>query len=348
MIQRLLRGQWLYLLLGTVVMVIYIAGVPIEPLTPVGEPTELVRLEEPLEWWPKEIDAAALQAAVNKQPLLGVLLSFLTVFVGGMMAGGLACSWWGVLSGRVWSIWTFSARRPPAWSFAELGRIIALTIIAFSLLPLLRFAPFLRALGLAPASLLWVPLLMLLLDGFLVLTIFAFAAGKGRPAWKAVGLSTRRLLRSLAQGFTGYLVVFPWLFLLLFLTVELVRFFHLKPPIEPIQVLLFQQRDPLVIGLLVVLSCVIGPIAEELFFRGVLFAAVRRRFRRGTAILLSGAAFALIHTNPIGFLPIMLIGSLLAYLYERTGSLLSPIAVHILHNTLLMSIGLVVRRLLLN
>ena len=104
---------------------------------------------------------------------------------------------------------------------------------------------------------------------------------------------------------------------------------------------------PLVIGLLVVLSCVIAPVAEELFFRGVLFAAVRQRLSRGWAILASGAAFALIHTNPVGFLPIMLIGSLLAYLYERTGSLAAPIAVHILHNTFLMSIGLVVRWLML-
>jgi membrane protease YdiL (CAAX protease family) len=349
MIQRILRGQWLYLLLAVLVMVIYVAGVPMETVTTDGEPTlPPIQFEEPLEWWPKEVDAVALREAVNEQPILGVLLSLLTVFMGGMMAGGLAFSWWSVLSGRVRSLWAFSGRRLPAWSFAELGRITALMIVAFSLLPLLRFAPPIRALGLSPGSLLWVPLSMLLLDGFLVLAIFAFASGKGIPIWKAVGLSPRRLPRALAGGFTGYLVIFPWLFLLLFLTVELIRFFHLKPPLEPIQVLLFQQHDPLVIGLLVALSCVIGPIAEELFFRGVLFPAVRQRFRRGTAILLSGAAFALIHTNPVGFLPIMLIGSLFAYLYERTGSLLAPIAVHIVHNTFLMSIGLVVRGLLLD
>ena len=102
------------------------------------------------------------------------------------------------------------------------------------------------------------------------------------------------------------------------------------------------------VGLLVVLSCVIGPIAEELFFRGVLFAAARQHLSRGWAILASGAAFSLIHTNPVGFLPILVIGSLLAYLYERTGSLAAPIAVHMLHNTFLMSIGLIVRRLMLH
>lgn len=347
MIQRILRGRWLYLLLAAVVMVIYAVGVPAETVTTVEEPVQLSRFNTSLEWWPKEIDAVTLRDVVNARPLLGLLLSFLSLFMGGMMMGGLVFSWWSLFSGRARSLWAFSGRRPPAWSFAELGRIMALMLIAFSLLPLVRFALPVRMLGLSPGSHLWIPLSMLLLDALLVLIIFAFASGKGMPAWRAVGLSPRRILPSLADGFKGYLVVFPWLFLLLFLTVELIRFFHWKPPIEPIQILLFQERDPLVIGLLVVLSCVIGPVAEELFFRGVLFAVVRRHLSRGWAILASGAAFSLIHTNPVGFLPILLIGSLLAYLYERTGSLAAPIAVHILHNTFLMSIGLVVRRLML-
>jgi membrane protease YdiL (CAAX protease family) len=63
-------------------------------------------------------------------------------------------------------------------------------------------------------------------------------------------------------------------------------------------------------------------------------------------MLMSGAAFSCIHTNPVGFLPIMVLGCLLANLYERTGSLASPLAVHILHNSLLMSLALVLRQLL--
>ena len=348
MVQRILRGRWLYLLLAAVVMVIYTVGMPVETVTILEKPAQSSRVRASLEWWPKEIDAVTLRERVNEQPLLGWLLWFLSLFIVGMMVGGLVSSWRSLFSGRARSMWVFSGRRPPAWSFAELGRIVALSIVAFSLLPLVRFAPPVRMFGLSPASHLWIPLSMLLLDAFLVLIIFAFASGKGMPVWRAVGLSPRRIVPSLAEGFKGYLVVFPWLFLLLFLTVELVRFFHWTPPIEPIERLLFQEADPVVVGLLVVLSCVIGPIAEELFFRGVLFAAARRHLSRGGAILASGAAFSLIHTNPVGFLPILLIGSLLAYLYERTGSLAAPIAVHILHNTFLMSIGLIVRQLMLH
>ena len=101
----------------------------------------------------------------------------------------------------------------------------------------------------------------------------------------------------------------------------------------------------MVLALTLVLACGIGPIAEECFFRGVVYAALRRRTSRIVAILASGAIFALIHTNPVGFLPIMVLGCVLAYLYERTGSLASPLAIHILHNTFLMAMAMIFRRL---
>ena len=62
-------------------------------------------------------------------------------------------------------------------------------------------------------------------------------------------------------------------------------------------------------------------------------------------MLISGALFALVHSNAVGFLPIMVLGCLLAHLYERTGSLASPLAIHVLHNTFLMSTALVFRQL---
>ena len=110
--------------------------------------------------------------------------------------------------------------------------------------------------------------------------------------------------------------------------------------------LLFLEQRPLVLGLTLVLACLVGPIAEEIFFRGVLYAALRTRTSRFWAMAASGSLFAVVHTNPVGFLPILLLGCVLADLYERTGSLLASITVHIMHNTLLISLGLTVKQLL--
>jgi len=151
---------------------------------------------------------------------------------------------------------------------------------------------------------------------------------------------------SVAVAFRGYLTVFPWIFVLLFLSAALIYRLGFKPPIEPIQELVFQEHRSSVLLMTVLLACFVGPVAEELFFRGIVYTALRQRSSRLVATLLSGAVFALIHTNVMGFVPIMALGCLLAHLYERTGSLAGPMSIHILHNSLLMSVALVFRHLM--
>jgi membrane protease YdiL (CAAX protease family) len=80
------------------------------------------------------------------------------------------------------------------------------------------------------------------------------------------------------------------------------------------------------------LVCVIVPIAEETFFRGLLHRTLSRRagIWRGTAI--SAALFSAAHGQIVNFLPIFLLGYALAIAYERTGSLVAPITIHVMTN----------------
>ena len=360
MMQRLLRGQLLYFVLGLLVIFLYMRAMRVASLRALeeaGSPqasqsvgvapaeVEAAHVNDAMDWWPKTLDRAALKRAAAKEPLLGLALSALSIFVFGMGLSGVALTVSGVWTGRVRSIWRYHSRRLPRWSFGELGRITALILMLVSLLPLVRFsvAP---QLSVKLGSHLWVSLSMLVLDSFVILIILVFASGKGKSVWRTLGFSGRQLAPSVGTAFRGYVAVFPWLFLLLFLTVEAVQYFGMKPPVEPIQELVFQEQNPLVLALTVLLACVVGPAGEELFFRGVLYPAIRQRSSRLTAMLISGAAFSLIHTNLVGFLPILVLGCLLADLYERTGSLISPLAVHMLHNTVLMSLAFVFRRLM--
>lgn len=84
------------------------------------------------------------------------------------------------------------------------------------------------------------------------------------------------------------------------------------------------------------LVCVVAPLTEELFFRGFLFGGLRRR-GLAVAAIVSGLAFGLAHVggSPIGFIvPLAALGIILALLYERTGSLYPPIALHALNNSI--------------
>jgi membrane protease YdiL (CAAX protease family) len=87
-------------------------------------------------------------------------------------------------------------------------------------------------------------------------------------------------------------------------------------------------------GLLVI---AVAPISEEVFFRGFLFGGLRGRMGFWAAALISGAFFGAIHLlgGSIEVIPpLAIFGVLLAWLYERTGSLGPPILMHALQNAI--------------
>lgn len=98
------------------------------------------------------------------------------------------------------------------------------------------------------------------------------------------------------------------------------------------------QTAPLFIGMAVVLA----PLAEELFFRGMLFPALARRMSVWAAIVVSAVLFALLHVgtgataelgaNALLAALIFPLGVLLAWAYHRRGTLVVPILIHAIFN----------------
>ena len=80
---------------------------------------------------------------------------------------------------------------------------------------------------------------------------------------------------------------------------------------------------------------ILAPLFEELVFRGLLFAILRRRFRFLPAALISAAIFGLAHGyGVIGLISVCWSGVLWAWIYERTGSLGPGILAHAVNNLL--------------
>ena len=98
--------------------------------------------------------------------------------------------------------------------------------------------------------------------------------------------------------------------------------------------------DPWVVIVAVVF---LAPVAEEIFFRGVVFNAWLREGGRKWAYIGSAALFAVIHLSLLSLLPIFLLGLALAWVYERTGNLLAPIAMHATVNGISVALALMVR-----
>ncbi|MHC4859880.1 MAG: lysostaphin resistance A-like protein [Planctomycetota bacterium] len=86
--------------------------------------------------------------------------------------------------------------------------------------------------------------------------------------------------------------------------------------------------------LFLIVAVVLAPLTEEIFFRGLIYPALRRHVGFVLALVLSAAGFALVHWNPAVVPAIFVLGIALGYVYERTGTLAAPIAFHVAFNGL--------------
>jgi len=149
----------------------------------------------------------------------------------------------------------------------------------------------------------------------------------------SIGLGTHQILPGIKKGIiwaAGFGVIVFSAFLLLFLF-----------KIDPLALI----RTPLPSGhmdilLFFALGGIIAPIAEEIFFRGILYGFFRRR-GVFVALILSTFLFVLPHLGSSG-LPITQIvgGVLFAAAYEIEGSLMVPIMAHASGNMAIFSLSL--------
>ena len=163
----------------------------------------------------------------------------------------------------------------------------------------------------------------------LVAAAYFFAMLGGRPTAADFGLRPARLWRSVR------LLVAVWVG------------FYVVSAIWAVSLGLEEQQTlpdelgaggSLVNALVVIgLVTVIAPLGEELFFRGFFYGALRNWRGPALAAILSGAVFGGVHlgSSPVGYLvPLAFFGIGLCLLYEWTGSLYPPIALHALNNSI--------------
>ncbi|MBM3138760.1 MAG: CPBP family intramembrane metalloprotease [Chloroflexi bacterium] len=84
-----------------------------------------------------------------------------------------------------------------------------------------------------------------------------------------------------------------------------------------------------VLGIAVV---AVAPVAEELFFRALIFRATAGWVSVPAAYAISGVSFGLFHLNPSVIVPFSAIGAIFAWAYWRSKSLWTAIAAHAIVN----------------
>lgn len=158
--------------------------------------------------------------------------------------------------------------------------------------------------------------------GFLLVPV-AIAAGRGASVPEALRQLGLRGFRASALKWMGAAVgaylLFSFAYVALF-----------GPP---------QQKDIAealgTVPVQILLIVIAAPIGEEVCFRGLLFGGLRTRLPRIAAALAGGLIFGALHA-PSGVSvvpPLIFFGFVLGLLYERTGSIVPGIVLHMLNNS---------------
>ncbi|MCU0498237.1 MAG: CPBP family intramembrane metalloprotease [Anaerolineae bacterium] len=94
--------------------------------------------------------------------------------------------------------------------------------------------------------------------------------------------------------------------------------------------------------LLILFAGILIPFAEELFFRGVVFAWIRDRWGLSVGVIVSSVVFGLLHVSLGSVVAITLLGAICALAYQRTGSIWVAVALHAGNNLIAVILPLLI------
>ena len=86
-------------------------------------------------------------------------------------------------------------------------------------------------------------------------------------------------------------------------------------------------------------GCLLVPIFEEVFFRGLLLSWLNRHMRFVLALILQAALFAAMHVYPVAIPYTFLFGIATGYVRRATGSTFNTVLMHVINNVVLLTLG---------
>ncbi|MFH1381256.1 MAG: type II CAAX endopeptidase family protein [Candidatus Omnitrophota bacterium] len=177
----------------------------------------------------------------------------------------------------------------------------------------------------------------IILDFFILAAVLGFVYRAYRKKFVNLGFSKKNLKKNILYGTLGYIGIIPPIFFIGIIVYALLNIFKITPPPQPIVGLFLAEKSTGLIIVSTIIASIFGPIIEEIFFRGIMYNAVKRKVGIFWAIFITSVLFSFLHTYAleyflVGFIPITILGFSLAYLYEKTGSLIPSVTLHILNN----------------
>ena len=228
----------------------------------------------------------------------------------------------------------------PVWNGWDVLLVVALAIVTILVaqLGILFGAKYFLYPRASLADLAQRPLLMLisqfLIDGAVAILLLLLVEGKYHtPFWRAIRWNwPRPAWRLLALG------------AVMLLGLSMLESFLPMPKETPFEKLFIRPRDAY---LLAIIAVTLGPLVEELFFRGFFYPVIARRWGAGWGIFLTALPFAAMHMPQYGYawgalLVIFIVGVVCGIVRAVTYSVGASFLVHVGYNGSQMLIAIVV------
>jgi membrane protease YdiL (CAAX protease family) len=155
---------------------------------------------------------------------------------------------------------------------------------------------------------------------------------------RGFGLRVDHWRHDVATGVAALLMGFPVCWALLIASEAVHHWFRpgATPPTHPVLEALADPGFPTWAAVIGVAGPIItAPVAEELFFRGIVQSTLREILpKRWHALVVTAVVFGGAHyAQPQVVVPLTVLGFILGWVYEWRGSLLAPIVLHVLFNS---------------
>jgi len=154
----------------------------------------------------------------------------------------------------------------------------------------------------------------------------------------ALGLARRGSGRAALAGVAGFIVLLPVLHGLTWLWPALAQAIGIPAGPQPVLdgILTLQGSE---LALAVTIAVLIGPLCEEVVFRGFLQPLLVQNFHERGGIALSAFIFAILHGTH-ALLPLFALSLFLGWLQVQTHRIAAPFTVHALNNALTLGFAL--------
>jgi membrane protease YdiL (CAAX protease family) len=151
---------------------------------------------------------------------------------------------------------------------------------------------------------------------------------------EALGLEDMNWGKQILLVGGALLLTLPVMFGLKYLSEILLQMLHQPLSDQRAVEAIVNAKSPALRGYLFFFAIIIAPVAEEFFFRGLVFSAAQKAGWPKTGWIGSSLLFAAIHGSAPVFLPLFAFALVLVWLYQKTQGLLAPIAAHAAFNAI--------------